>query len=244
MKVKLLGSAGWIPSENETSCILVEDEDHTIILDAGTGVSHLKDHTLRHDAVHLILSHYHLDHLIGLIYLVPYLKDKTLHIYGPGKPVYEKSTEELLGDLLQPAFFSRTYDRLAKHVYCHDYHGEDFMIGDKHIVVSLQCHSAPSYSIQIGNLIYATDTLFNKEDWINRHAQLLLHECWEIDHMPVLKHTSFLSLKEGLSCVDIDKVCLIHHNPEWTSKDYEKLEALMKDTKFFLGKDGMSFDIQ
>jgi len=103
MKLYVLGSGGWIPNKNETSCFLIEHKNELIMFDAGTGVSNLKHYAEvmgRYDTISIVLSHYHLDHVVGLIYLLPFIKGKKLNIYGPGKPVYEKSTEEYLNDLL------------------------------------------------------------------------------------------------------------------------------------------------
>ena len=108
MQLYLLGCNGWIPGKNETSCFLIEHKNKLIMLDLGTGVSNLSKYKSildEYDELTVILSHYHLDHTIGIIYLLPYLKDKKLVIYGPGKPYYSMSTEEYLSALLRTEFF-------------------------------------------------------------------------------------------------------------------------------------------
>ena len=68
MNIYILGAAGWIPGANETSCIMVENKGQLFILDAGTGLSNIRKyaHILdKYDTVHLLLSHYHLDHMIA-----------------------------------------------------------------------------------------------------------------------------------------------------------------------------------
>ena len=70
MTIHILGAAGWIPGVNETSCIMVENKETLFIMDAGTGLSNLRRYRAvleKYDTVHLLLSHYHLDHMIGCV---------------------------------------------------------------------------------------------------------------------------------------------------------------------------------
>ncbi len=74
MELTVLGSAGWIPvGKRETACYAVRAGKSLLLLDAGTGVGKLlgESEALLHniDEVHIILSHFHLDHVIGLTYL-------------------------------------------------------------------------------------------------------------------------------------------------------------------------------
>lgn len=247
MKLYALGCAGWIPGKNETSCFLIEHKNELIMLDAGTGVSNLKyckEVWDKYDTVSIILSHYHLDHLIGLIYLPPFLTGKTLKIYGPGKPVYEKSTEEYLSDMFQTAFFPTPIQKLAAHVECMDYSAGDFCIGGVKIQIREQKHTSPSFQICIdGKLVYATDVCFEKDIWNHDlKADVLLHECCEVDKFDPT-HTTLTHLIEGVSREQFEQMYLIHHNPEWSEKDWETLEEKLKDTKFAVLQDGMVLEI-
>lgn len=248
MNVYVLGSAGWIPGENETSCILVESKDELILLDMGTGVSRLRDYQAlldRYDHISIILSHYHLDHMIGFIYLVPYIKGKKLDIYGPGRPAYEKTTQAYMDDLLQKAFFSRSITQFTDDVTCHDYSVGDFMIGNNHVHITPQVHTAPSFRIDIDHqLTYASDTFFLKEDWQDASGQLLLHECWEREEDPLHRHTSLASLMAGGLEERYKDIYLIHHNPEWDKEDWQALNQRIANTRFHVAQDGMMFSIE
>ncbi len=243
MKLHILGCAGWIPGKNETSCFMIEHKNCLIILDIGTGVSNLCNYkaTLnKYDEITIILSHYHLDHTIGIIYLLPYVKDKKLVIYGPGKPYYTMGTEEYLTKLLRTEFFSRPLLKIAKQVECRDYTTEGFKIGETEIGIKEQVHSSPSFQITIDKkLIYATDTafdpgLFEKDN----SGAVLLHECWETSDGGNPKHSSLPMLTEGLIDKGFKDIILIHQNPEWTAEDYEIIRKQTEGTVFSLGKDG------
>ncbi len=248
MKLHILGCSGWIPGKNETSCFMIEHKNRLIILDMGTGISNLckyKETLSKYDEVSIILSHYHLDHTIGIIYLLPYVKEKKLVIHGPGKPYYTMGTEGYLTELLRTEFFSRPLLKIAKQVECRDYTADGFKIGDIEIGIKEQIHSAPSFQISIDKkLIYATDTAFVpslfKED---NSGAVLLHECWETSDTGNSKHSSLPMLIEGLSKKNFKKIILIHQNPEWTDEDYENIKNQTEKTVFSLGEDGTKFEI-
>ena len=248
MQLYLLGCNGWIPGKNETSCFLIEHKNKLIMLDLGTGVSNLSKYNSildEYDELTVILSHYHLDHTIGIIYLLPYLKDKKLVIYGPGKPYYSMSTEEYLSALLRTEFFSRPLLKIAKEVKCHDYTTEGFKIGNVKIDIKKQIHSSPSFQICIDKkLIYATDTAFQADLFSDVTADsVLLHECWDVADFGNAKHSSLPLLINGLKNKGLLKVILIHLNPEWTTTDEKIINNQISGTNFCLGYDGMSFDI-
>ena len=243
MKLYALGCAGWIPGKNETSCFLVEHKNELIMLDAGTGVSNLgkfQDVWGKYDSFSIILSHFHLDHLIGLIYLPPFLKGKKMKIYGPGKPAYGKTTKEYLSEMFQIAFFPTPIQALADQVEIYDYSAGDFSIGDVKVKIRKQKHTSPSFQICIDEeLVYATDVCFEKEAWNHGlKAKILLHECCEVEKYDPT-HTTLTHLIEGLSPEQFEKIYLIHHNPEWSEEDWKVVEKKVKGTKIGVLNDGV-----
>lgn len=247
MKLYALGCAGWIPGKNETSCFLVEAKDQLIMLDAGTGVSNLgkyKEIWDKYDSFSIILSHFHLDHLIGLIYLPPFLEGKTMKIYGPGKPAYGKTTEEYLSEMFQTAFFPTPIQKLADQVEIYDYSAGDFQIGEVQIQVREQKHTSPSFQICIDEtLVYATDVCFEKETWNpDLKASVLLHECCKVEEYDPT-HTTLKNLMEGIPEGQFENIFLIHHNPEWTKEDWEQVNEMVKGTKFSVLNDGEMLEI-
>ena len=142
----VLGSTGWMPrAGQETSCFLLETAGQLVMLDAGTGVANLclaAEALRRHEHLSVVLSHYHLDHLVGLMYLKRFAADKRVDVYGPGRPVYPRTTGEYVADVLQDAVYSSGPFGFAREVRYHDYGGDDFFLGDLHVEVQAQSHSA------------------------------------------------------------------------------------------------------
>ena len=72
MKLTILGCSGGIGSGRHTTCLKVDDD---ILIDAGTGITTLSLDELR--AInHVILTHAHLDHVLGLPLLLDAVGEK------------------------------------------------------------------------------------------------------------------------------------------------------------------------
>lgn len=244
MKVYTLGCGGWIPAQNETSCFLVESRDCLIMLDAGTGVSNIRyftDVLEKYNTLNIILTHYHLDHIIGLSYLLPYVENKDIVIYGPGLSSYQRSTAEILNDFFQPDFFSRALVKLAHKVTCVDYSQKpEFNIGEIVVNTLPQKHSSPSFSIQLDNeLLYVTDTAFDASRWKCPPAvKLLLHECWLLSSGDKSqKHCSLEAIMNDLPLGSFKKVMLIHQNPIWGKCEINEILKRIEGTNITLAND-------
>lgn len=84
MKVYFLGTNGWYDSNTgNTTCVLVEAEKEYVILDAGNGFHKIDEYITRPKPVRLFISHYHLDHVIGLHALNKFRFEQGIDIYGP-----------------------------------------------------------------------------------------------------------------------------------------------------------------
>ena len=92
-------SAGCMEYGGNTTCFSLEHGDHVVILDAGTGLAPLGQAlTVRKDIKRLdiLLSHLHLDHVLGLFSFLPLFDpEMELHFYGGAG--WEKSLKTLVG---------------------------------------------------------------------------------------------------------------------------------------------------
>lgn len=247
MIITILGSNGWIPGKNETSAFMVEIDNTLILLDAGSGISNLRNYTEilnKYDSIHIILTHYHLDHIIGLIYLLPYLNNKKLYIYGPGKKYYNKTCKEILNDLLKNEFFSRKLSSFCDEVNVFDYI-DDFMINNISISTYEQKHSSPSFGIMINDLLYyATDLAFDSN--INKRVKnstIILHECWNINNDFQNKHTSLKEIIDGIDKKNLSNIYLIHLNPMLNDVDCKELDLMCLKHNISVCYDGMIITI-
>ena len=226
MKVTILGCGGWIPSyERMTCCYMVEHKSKLIFLDAGTGIANLiqyKSILENYKELHIILSHYHLDHTIGLSYLSNFVEEHTLFLYLPKNSFFEDGGKEILNKLFSKEFFSREITNISRKVNFIEY-DSDFFIDNISIHIREQKHTSPSYGIMIDDLIaYCTDTIAEAESFVwAKKVKLLLHECWDFSESKKL-HASFEDIKLLSEKYDIKHTVLIHLNPNIMDDDYKK----------------------
>jgi len=86
LKVVFLGTNGWYDTQTgNTICVLIRTTDYEIILDAGNGLYKLDRyiHEGNGKPAYLFLSHFHLDHIIGLHTLNKFNFQHGLNICGP-----------------------------------------------------------------------------------------------------------------------------------------------------------------
>jgi ribonuclease BN (tRNA processing enzyme) len=99
MKITFLGTNGWYDSQTgNTICILIATREYNIVLDAGNGFAKLDRVLSNSNPIFLFLSHFHLDHLIGLHTLFKFSFSQKFTLSGP------KGTEKVLKALLKQPF--------------------------------------------------------------------------------------------------------------------------------------------
>lgn len=99
IKITFLGTNGWFDSiTGSTTSILIEQDDYYIILDAGEGISKLRQYINYDKPVYLFLSHFHIDHISGLHTLYMNKFSKGLYIIVP------KGGKEILKQIINAPF--------------------------------------------------------------------------------------------------------------------------------------------
>lgn len=84
MKIYFLGTMGWFDTElGNTLCILVDTGSEYVIFDAGTGFSKIDNYIKNKRPIYLFLSHFHLDHIIGLHTLNKFSFPQGINVFGP-----------------------------------------------------------------------------------------------------------------------------------------------------------------
>lgn len=96
MKIFFLGTSGWYDSANgNTLCVLIETKKEYIILDAGNGIYKLDRYINKPKPIYLFISHFHLDHVIGLHILAKFNFRQGIRIYGP------RGLKKLFSDIIK-----------------------------------------------------------------------------------------------------------------------------------------------
>jgi ribonuclease BN (tRNA processing enzyme) len=168
--------------------VLVLTPEEAILLDAGTGISRLQEPSTAellepYERLHLILSHYHLDHTAGLAYLPLVWAERPVHIYAPGHPITEVSPAEALDRLLSPPLFPVKPAGFPFEVEINPVTGDSLQIGNLPVAVRAQNHPGGSMGIRLADSVaYITDTTVDDAiAGFARGVSLLLHELWLTD---------------------------------------------------------------
>jgi ribonuclease BN (tRNA processing enzyme) len=174
MKVHFLGTNGWYDTKTgNTVCVLIEADDYYILLDAGNGIYKADRYIKKNKPVYLFLSHFHLDHIIGLHILVKF-KFKSLTIYG------QKGSRSILTNFLGPKF-SFPIKRLPYPCRIKElkpgWHNRPFKFRALKLKHASSCFG---YRLEIDNKVisFCTDTGYCDEAIeLSRDADLLISEC-------------------------------------------------------------------
>ena len=175
MQVIFLGTNGWYDTAaGNTICILIKAQNYHILFDAGNGIYKVDDYCKEKKPAYLFLSHFHLDHIIGLHILNKIQCFQKLQIFGP------EGTRNILTTIInQP--FTMPLNQLPYGV-------ELFELPEDRSVLSFYVETKPlmhssltlGYRIEIdGKVIaYCPDTAYCKNAVeLSRNADLLIAEC-------------------------------------------------------------------
>lgn len=240
LTIRFWGVRGSIPTPQEgflgvggnTSCVEVRASDGTtLVLDAGTGVRSL-GYSLAAEAagapteVHLILSHFHWDHLQGLPFFAP--------LYTPGQNVrfYAATDDDRLLGLLRgqmcPPYFPVPFGDVAaatETIRVED--GVPFTVGSMTIQPFPVFHpqGAHGFRIEVDGavLVYATDYEHGSERHddglreVARGADLLISDAQYTPDEYVLRrgwgHTTWEHATDLAAEAGVGRLLLFHHDP-------------------------------
>lgn len=127
MEIRFWGTRGSIPSPGpdtlefggNTTCLeVVLYSGRRIIIDAGTGIRLLGDYlstTVATVRMHLLLTHNHWDHLLGLPFFAPIYREDT-EIQVDGWPLAFQALRRVFDDHMGDGFFPVAFDQLKAHI--------------------------------------------------------------------------------------------------------------------------------
>jgi phosphoribosyl 1,2-cyclic phosphodiesterase len=243
MRVKIWGARGSVPSPGpeivryggNTSCVQVTLDDGTIVvLDAGTGIRNLG---LALEgacpALHILLTHLHLDHIQGLVFFAPAFREQTeLVIWGPAAP--EASLRDRIARYISAPLSPVEVRELPCEVSFRDTPEIEWEIGSARIRAASVAHRGPTlgYRITEGDtsLCYIPDhepalgapVDALEPEWISGYdlafeASLLIHDCQYADsEYPSHAGWGHSSISDSLAFarrVAAQRVLLFHHDP-------------------------------
>jgi len=253
-KLHFWGVRGSLPTPSSrkmryggnTSCLSIDlgDEEH-LILDCGTGLRQLGNELARRKVpqrFHVFITHYHLDHVIGLPFFQPlYNPESTFTVHGltsGGTPV-----GEVLGGLMSPPYFPVNLKDVPARMEYRDGGDAPFQVRD------VTVHSLPlnhpngslGYRLERGDrrVVYATDHEHGNEAVdealveFSRDADYLIYDTtYEESEYEQLRqgwgHSTWYAAVQTALKARVKKLILFHHHPDHTDEELERLVELAR----------------
>jgi ribonuclease BN (tRNA processing enzyme) len=249
-----------------SSALVMDGAGECLLLDAGSGISHVEDHLS--DGVRrldILLSHLHMDHIQGLGFFRPLFDpDVEVHLWGPASPTM--GLAERLARYLSPPLFPVRLRELPG-VVLHDIVPGRFEVGPFVVVADLISHPGPTLGFRIEHdgvaMAYLSDhepalgvDFPGPEKWTSGYdlamgADLLVHDAqYTVAEYPSRAgwgHSSFEQCLAFARHVGARSLVTFHHDPGHTDELLDRLhdEASQRGLPFGLipGTAGKSIDI-
>lgn len=228
-----LGTNGFIPAGGrQTMCFLLLAETTALLLDAGTGVGRLLDPALQallapYPRLEILLTHYHLDHVVGLSYLPGVWRDRPVRLFAPRPPLTDGDPTTALGRLIAPPLFPFGLAAMPLPIEVVPYDAGALGIGELALTVRAQRHPGGSAGVRVGDrLAYCTDTMADPATVeLARGVAVLLHEVWATDeearHDDPARggHSAAGQVADLARQAAVGRLLPVHHHPRRSSAD-------------------------
>lgn len=239
----ILGTQGWIPTPRRaTTCLAYRDAGALLVFDAGTGIARFlqppaADLLAGIDEVHILLTHYHLDHTVGLSYLSGIFPGRRVTVHVPEQMINGVAPDDGVPQLVRPPFFPQAWAAQKGVALTTVRAGENEVAGVR-VIVKRQQHADISVAYRVvDHFVFATDTVHDEATAaFATGAELLVHEAWidgreeddpalqELAAKAYTSHTSARQAARLAAQARVDELLLVHLNPLFDEDYYAEQE--------------------
>ena len=251
MRLKVLGTRGSMATNRAdqaiygraTSCYMVRAGEETVFLDAGNGL--LAAPVEFPHPPHILLSHLHLDHVIGLG-MYPRLVRRDLETFIHVPAPRGEDPGNILERVYSPPFWPVSLSSYAGDVRILPL-SFPFQIGELIVEGIPGCHPGCSYIIKLSwrdkSIVYASDYEYEKDSFLRlielaKDADLVLYDGqYSSDELKSHKGFGHSSVNYALELLDRCRarfMWIVHHHPQRTDAELDAMAAriLRKNVHF------------
>ena len=229
----------------DTSCVEVRTKNNLFIFDMGSGLRNFGEEMLKDQStpknVHIFLSHYHWDHIVGFLSFKPLFNSSfKFNIYGSNKNTNIKNiSDKLLDQTVWPV----SMDMLLAEVNFIDLNDDILNINEK-ISIEHTEHPHPngatSFKININDfsILYTTDCEHDNDVLnenvvnISKNSNIIIHDShFMVEDLKNHKgwgHSSWKNAVDLAKKSKIDQLILFHFSPEYNDKTITEMEKQAK----------------
>jgi len=253
MELEFWGVRGTFPVSGKnknkyggyTPCAsVISSQGEIIIVDAGTGLRQLGDKLIREKResplhLSLLLTHFHLDHIMGLPFFSPlYSEDVIITFYAPASP---HETEKYLRGLMAERYFPQDFSKTKSKKFFKKVPEESFAIGSVSVSYCPLIHPQGSVAYKLQeeekSIVFATDTE-NPKKGIDkrlisfaRGASIFIYDAmYTLEEYESGKsgwgHSTWLEGTRIAGEAKVDDLCLSHFNPDHDDTHIDEMVVL------------------
>ena len=98
-----------------TTCVEISEGNQSLIIDGGSGIKSISDLETIKSEYHILISHFHFDHIMGLPFFSPHFRpDCKINYYS-----VHPETEDIIRKLFQKPTFPVTFENLSAEIKFH-----------------------------------------------------------------------------------------------------------------------------
>jgi ribonuclease BN (tRNA processing enzyme) len=276
MKINLWGVRGSMQTfspatknyGSRTSCVMVSEEDHILILDAGSGIQQYNSIDFSKKRIDVLLTHLHMDHILGLGFFAPFFDPgKEVHIWGP--MTTSQSLRSRLSRYLSPPLFPVLLRDLPCKLTFHEIGNSEFEVENFKIKTNYIIHPGPTVGFRVSgkNSVFTylpdhepalgRDGMIHETKWISGFdlasgSDLLFHDGqYTKEEYQDKKGWGHSSMKDAILFATLSSakhLLIAHHDPghsdDQLSKLYEDLQLNNENCfNYEMAEEGMEFEL-
>jgi len=217
-----------------TTCVEISAGQQSIIIDGGSGIKSKSDKKEYNDQkeFHILISHFHFDHIMGLPFFMPHFaKGYKIHYYS-----VHTETEQIIRNLFKKPIFPVAFEGLGAEIYFHSIKAHQKNLINGFQVTPYQMdHPDLCYGFRVekNNKVYAHSvdnegTRRSKLDLgidagLYENADLVYFDAqYDEDDMKIKKGWGHGTCDRGFEiCANFDlkQILFAHHDPAFSIED-------------------------